>query len=160
MFSNHGRESKYDHEFEGINSRLDALQAALLSVCLPLLDGWNAHRRQAAAWYDAGLAGIQPVIRPRRLPDTEPVYHLYVVQVPDREALRAHLKQQKIETGIHYPMSLNLLPAYAHRKEGPGHFPRAEYACAHMLSLPMHPHITREEVARVCDAIRAFYAKP
>lgn len=159
MFSNHGRESKYLHEFEGINSRLDALQAALLRVCLKHMDGWNAHRREAASWYNAGLAGIPNLVLPQVLPGTEPVYHLFVVQVPDRDALEKFLKTRQIEAAVHYPFSLNLLPAYAHLAQGPGSFPQGESACAHVLSLPMHGCITRDETDRVCDAVRAFLTK-
>jgi dTDP-4-amino-4,6-dideoxygalactose transaminase len=155
MFCDHGRESKYDHLFEGINSRLDTIQAALLRVCLPELDGWNDARRQAAGWYDELLAGLPPIVRPRVRPETEPVYHLYVVQAPDREALRKSLAERQIETGIHYPCSLNLLPAYAYLGQGVGSFPRAEEACRHVLSLPLYPGITRAAVSRVCQAIRA-----
>jgi len=159
MFSNHGRESKYWHEFEGINSRLDTIQAALLRVLLPHLDEWNENRRRAAGWYDELLADVKDLVRPKALPNTSPVYHLYVVLVPDREALARHLKERGIGTGIHYPYSLNLLPAYAHLGQGEGSFPRAEYACAHMLSLPMHPAITREEVEQVCEAVRDFLGR-
>jgi dTDP-4-amino-4,6-dideoxygalactose transaminase len=158
MFSNHGRTSKYLHEFEGINSRLDALQAALLRVCLPHLDVWNSQRCLAATWYDEGLKGIDKVVCPQVYPDTDPVYHVYVIRVPDREKLQTHLKKQGVETGIHYPYALNTLPAYAHFNQGNGCFPKAEYACAHMLSLPMSPNITRQEVAYVCEAIRAYFS--
>lgn len=157
MFSNHGRESKYDHEFEGINSRLDAIQAALLRVCLKNLDGWNIGRRQVAAWYDAGLNGISQLRTPKVLAGTEPVYHLYVVIVPDREALAKHLKEKGIESGFHYPYSLNVLPAFARLKQGKGHYPKAEFACEHMLSLPVSPSLTKEEIDYVCATIRNFY---
>jgi len=159
MFSNHGREDKYLHEFEGINSRLDAIQAALLRVLLPLVDEWNEKRRTAARWYDEELSGLAEVTCPKVLPDTTPTYHVYVILVPDRDALQAHLAANGIETGIHYPYSLNVLPAYAHLGQGKGSFPRAEYACEHMLSLPMHPAITREEVSQVSDTIRKFYGR-
>ena len=157
MFSNHGRESKYLHQFEGINSRLDAIQAALLRVLLPHLDEWNEKRRVAATWYEQALADVKEVVCPAVLPGTAPVYHLYVCLVPDRDALAEYLKERGIETGVHYPYSLNLLPAYAHLKQREGSFPHAEYACAHMLSLPMHPAITRAEVKQVCDTIRLFF---
>jgi dTDP-4-amino-4,6-dideoxygalactose transaminase len=158
MFSNHGRESKYLHEFEGINSRLDAIQAALLRVCLPHLDGWNRLRRQAAAWYDAGLDGVAGVERPRALPGTESVYHLYVVLVTNRDRLADFLKARGIGSGIHYPYPLHLLPAYARLKLAPGTFPVAEHACSHMLSLPLFPGITKDEVDAVCASVREFAA--
>jgi dTDP-4-amino-4,6-dideoxygalactose transaminase len=158
MFLNHGRESKYAHEFEGINSRLDAIQAALLRVCLGNLDQWNENRRKVAAWYNEGLQSISQVRTPRVLPGVEPVYHLYVIIVPDREALIAHLKDNGIGHGIHYPLSLNLQPAYSHLQQKMGSFPRAEYACAHMLSLPMSNVVTKDEVAFVCETILKFYS--
>ena len=159
MFSNHGRTAKYLHEFEGINSRLDAIQAALLKVCLPHVDEWNAKRRQVAAWYAEGLKGIKQVVTPQVLPGAEPIYHVYCIVVPDREALQNHLKKSDIETGIHYPYSLNVLPAYAHLNQGKGSFPEAEHACEHMLSLPMFPAMMREEVDFVCKTVRTFYSQ-
>ena len=159
MLSNHGRATKYEHEFEGINSRLDALQAALLRVCLPRVEEWNARRRQIAQWYDAGLTGIEPVQVPRIWPETEPVYHVYVIRAPRRDALQAFLKERQIETGIHYPFSLNLQPAYARLKQTAGFFPQAESVCQQVLSLPMHPAVSEAEVEQVCEAIRAFYSR-
>ena len=153
----HGAKPKYFHKVTGINSRLDAIQAALLRVCLKKLDVWNSSRRQVAAWYDAGLKGISQLKTPKVLADTEPVYHLYVVMVPDREALAKHLKEKGIESGVHYPYSLNVLPAFTRLGQGKGHFPKAEYACEHMLSLPVSPTLTKEEIEYVCETIRNFY---
>lgn len=157
MFSNHGRDSKYIHEFEGMNSRLDAMQAALLRVCLPHLDKWNAQRRSAARKYNRTLASISEVKVPRELPDTEPIYHVYCIVVPDREDLRKYLKEKGVATGVHYPYSLNMQPAYAALGQGEGSFPNAEHACKHMLSLPMFPGITDEELDYVCDAIHSYF---
>jgi dTDP-4-amino-4,6-dideoxygalactose transaminase len=109
--------------------------------------------------YNLGLSAIREVVCPKALPGTEPIYHVYVILVPDRDALQKFLTDQGIETGIHYPYSLNVLPAYAHLKQGEGHYPRAEYACAHMLSLPMHPCITQDEVHQVCAAIGKFFGR-
>ncbi len=158
MFLNHGRESKFDHEFEGMNSRLDALQAALLRICLPHIDKWNEGRRKVAAWYNEGLKDIRQVKTPPVAPDSEAVYHVYVILVPDRDALIQHLQDNGIETGIHYPLALNLQPAYHHLNEGRGSYPRAEYACEHMLSLPMSPVVTREETKFICETIAKFYS--
>ncbi len=157
MFSNHGRESKYFHEFEGINSRLDAIQAALLRICLKELDRWNEHRRQVAAWYDEGLRGIAQVKTPPRFEGTVPAFHLYVIIVPDREALAKYLKEQGVDTAIHYPYALNELPAYAHLGTGKGCFPKAEHACAHMLSLPVFPGLAKDEVEYVAGCVRNYY---
>ena len=159
MFFDHGRQSKYWHEFEGINSRLDTIKAALLRKCLPFLNQWNHERQQAALLYNKMLTGIGEVSIPRVLDGTDPVYHLYVILAPDRNALQAHLEGKGIGTGIHYPYALNQLPAYAHLHQSSGSFPNAEYACGHMLSLPMFPGITEQEMTSVCAEIKAFYGK-
>lgn len=160
MYSNHGRIQKYFHQIQGTNSRLDTIQAALLRVCLPHLDRWNAARRQVAAWYREGLKDIAAIkILPRVKAGGEHIYHVYVITVPDREALIADLKENGIGTGVHYPHSLNVQPAYAYLKQGAGAFPQAEFACEHMLSLPMSPVLEKDEVDYVCDRIRAFYQR-
>lgn len=156
MFSNHGRKLKYTHEFEGINSRLDAIQAALLNVCLSHLDEWNANRRQVARWYDEAFAGVKGVVAPKVLPETEPIYHVYVVLVPDRNGLQVYLKEHGIDSGVHYPLPLNLQKAYERFHQPRGSFPQAEYACDHMLSLPMHPALHKDEVARVVDTVKEY----
>lgn len=157
MFSNHGRKDKYLHEFEGTNSRLDTIQAAMLAVCLRHLDEWNRLRQQAAAWYDERLKDISEVTIPVVADHCEPVYHVYVIAVDERERLRTFLNDRGVKTGIHYPYSLNVLPAYAHLNLGKGHFPRAEEACRRVISLPMFPMIVEEEVDYVCRQVREFY---
>ncbi|MDD3651248.1 DegT/DnrJ/EryC1/StrS aminotransferase family protein [Immundisolibacter sp.] len=156
MYSNHGREDKYAHEFEGTNSRLDTLQAALLRVNLPQLAAWNAARRQIAAHYRARLAHLPWLTLPTERPGAEHIYHVYVVRAARREALAAHLHEHGIRTGLHYPLALHRQPAYAHLKLGPGSLPVAEDVCASCLSLPMFPGLTEAEVERVCDAVEAF----
>ncbi len=160
MFANHGREEKYTHEFIGTNSRLDALQAALLRVILPQLGPWNARRREIVRWYAEGLANVPDLVLPVTPERTEPAPHLFVVVAPDRDKLAAHLRIQGVGTALHYPMSLNLQPAFAHLRMRPGTFPRAEHACSHMLSLPLFPTITRAEVDHVCAQVREFYRVP
>ncbi len=157
MLANHGRESKYDHELVGLNSRLDTLQAALLRVCLPSLEGWNAARRAAAKVYDQLLGGIPQLQTPRARARTEPVYHLYVVRAPDREALADHLRGRGIETGLHYPQPLHETDAYRHLGYRRGDLPRAEAACRSVLSLPMHPCLTREEIETVSRAVADYF---
>jgi len=157
MYCNHGREDKYLHEFEGTNSRLDTLKAALLRINLRHLEEWNQQRRQAAALYEAQLAQVSQVQRPVELAGCEHVYHLYVVQVPDREALAAHLQRDGIQTGLHYPQALNTQPAYRYLEQGAGSLPVAERVCAQVLSLPISPVITPDEVTQVCRSIAAFF---
>ncbi len=158
MFCNHGRKKKYMHEFEGTNARLDNIKAAMLRITLPLLDGWNSQRREAAGWYEQGLSGVEEITLPMVDERCEHVFHLYVVLVDGREGPARYLREKGIKTGLHYPCSLNLLPAYKHLNQGPGSFPVAEDICSRVLSLPMFPGITREEVEEVCLGIKSYYA--
>ncbi len=159
MFCDHGRQNKFVHEFEGFNSRLDTIKAAMLNVALPHLNAWNQKRRDIAELYRRCLEGIPEIEIPRVLPDSIPVWHVYAVRVPDRKPFQEYLKNQKIATGVHYPSSLNLLPAYEYLNKGPGSYPKAEHHCAHTVSLPMHPAMTREEVEYIGKAIRDFFEK-
>jgi dTDP-4-amino-4,6-dideoxygalactose transaminase len=158
MFCNHGRKKKYMHEFEGTNARLDNIKAAMLRITLPLLDQWNSRRREAAGWYQEGLSGIEEITLPLVDERCEHVYHLYVILVDDREGPAGYLRERGIKTGLHYPCSLNLLPAYKHLNQGPGSFPVAEDVCSRVLSLPMFPGITRDEVQEVCQTLKSYYA--
>ncbi|MFO8032138.1 MAG: DegT/DnrJ/EryC1/StrS family aminotransferase [Desulfohalobiaceae bacterium] len=157
MFCNHGRKQKYWHEFEGTNSRLDNIKAAMLKVTLPWLEHWNSQRRQAAQWYLQELQQVQEIVLPACNEDCEHVYHLFVILARERDQLAEHLSQRGIRSGLHYPYALNQLPAYAYLNQGTGCFPVAEDVCARVLSLPMFPGITREEVQEVCRAIKDFY---
>jgi dTDP-4-amino-4,6-dideoxygalactose transaminase len=151
MLRQHGSTRKYFNEVLGHNSRLDALQAAILSVKLPHLDAWNEARRQAAAVYDElfdGTAVARPVVREW----ATSAYHLYVVRVARRDDILAALKAAGIGSGVYYPTPLHLLPAHADLGYKPGDLPVAEAASRETLALPLSPTITREEqevVARV-----------
>jgi dTDP-4-amino-4,6-dideoxygalactose transaminase len=153
----HGQSSKYVHETEGYNGRLHAIQAAFLRIKLRCLADWNAQRRQVAAWYGDALRGIPEILLPAEAPYAEPVYHLYVIRTPERDALRSHLGECGIGTGLHYPHPLHLQRAYAHLGMKPGSLPLTERAAATCLSLPMYPELTREQVGCVADAIRRFF---
>ena len=107
-----------------------------------------------ADWYAEELAGLEDLVLQRRTPEAEPVWHLFVVQTAGRDALAAELKRRGIGTGLHYPIPLNLQPAFEHLKQGRGSFPVAERLCDRVLSLPMDPFLTREQVAYVADAVR------
>ena len=158
-YANHGALVKHQHEIEGINSRLDGLQAAVLSAKLPHLREWTARRQAVARAYDEALAGIEGVELPRRRPGTEHVFHLYVIRTQRRDALRAYLSERGIETQIHYPTALPFLPAYRRLGYVPADFPLAHAAQSEILSLPMYAELPIGAVREVADAIRGFHSK-
>ncbi|MFL6236326.1 MAG: DegT/DnrJ/EryC1/StrS family aminotransferase [Thermoanaerobaculia bacterium] len=155
---NWGSEVKYHHPEIGFNSRLDTLQAVVLSAKLKRLDAWNEARRQAAARYGELLAGLPAVELPKTLPGNEHVWHLYVVRVAKRDEVLAKLNAEGIGAGIHYPVPLHLHGALSDLGYRAGDFPMAEKAAAEILSLPMYPHITPEQQERVADALRKAVA--
>ncbi|MFQ5409764.1 MAG: DegT/DnrJ/EryC1/StrS family aminotransferase [Anaerolineales bacterium] len=157
LLRDHGRRAKYEHEVVGFGERLDTLQAAVLLAKLPRLRGWNAARAQIAAQYDAQLAGL-PVRPVATAPGNSHVYHLYVIRTARRDDLRAYLSERGIATGVHYPTPLHLQAAYARLGYRRGQFPHAERAATEIVSLPIYPEMTPEQVTRVCDAIRGFFA--
>jgi dTDP-4-amino-4,6-dideoxygalactose transaminase len=154
----HGAKPKYVHHVVGINSRLDALQAVVLSVKLKHLDAWSAARRQLADRYDEHLAGVPGIVTPHRAPDRTHIFHQYTLRVTDRkrDALAAHLKNQGIGTMIYYPGPLHLQECFAHLGHHEGDFPQSERASREVLSLPMFPEMTTEEQDRVVAAVREF----
>jgi dTDP-4-amino-4,6-dideoxygalactose transaminase len=151
---NWGSERKYHHPEIGFNSRLDTLQAVVLSAKLARLDAWNAARRQAAARYDELLADVPSIELPRTLPGNEHVWHLYVVRVPRRDQVLDRLQADGIGAGIHYPVPLHLHGALSHLGYKAEDFPESEKAAGEILSLPLYPHITEEQQARVAAALR------
>jgi dTDP-4-amino-4,6-dideoxygalactose transaminase len=157
MLRDHGQATKYYHDVEGYNGRLDAIQAGLLHVKLAYLAKWNAQRREHAAEYQRLLKSVDGVLVPPFEPSwSRAVYHLYVVRTDDREGLMDHLKKAGIGTGIHYPIPLHLQKAYATMQYGAGDFPVAEKAAAEIVSLPMFPQLTAEQQARVVEGILNF----
>ncbi len=153
----YGQAAKYEHVATPLNRRLDTLQAAVLRVKLPHLDGWNARRQDLAEAYREHLEGVPLWVPPAEAPGRH-VYHLFVVKTDGREALRAALDAEGIETGIHYPAPVHLQPALADLGLGAGSFPNAERLAAHSLSLPMYPELRMDCVARVATAVRRHLA--
>lgn len=153
MLRNYGQREKYHHVFLAYNRRLDNLQAAILRVKLRHLDAWNAGRQRIAELYDEMLAGVEEVKTPKRVPDRSHVFHLYVIQHPNREGLRAHLKQMGIETGLHYPIPVHLQPCYHELGVRFGALPVSEATAQNVLSLPMFPEMTEEQASYVCGGI-------
>ena len=152
MYANHGRTEKYNHEFEGMNSRLDNLQAAVLDVKLRHLERWTERRQAVASAYEAALQGL--VVTPVTDPACRHVYHLYVVRVKQREQVIQFLKEQGIATGVHYPIALPFLNAYRYLGHRAADFPVAHELQNEILSLPMHGDLTDEQVAYVVAGLR------
>ena len=159
VLRNYGSRVKYVNEVQGYNSRLDSLQAAILRVKLAYLDDWNARRSAIAARYQQGLAGCGLTLP--HVPDwAEPVWHLYVVQHPQRDALHKALAKAGVGTLIHYPIPPHMQQAYAHAGWKQGAFPLAERMADQVLSLPIGPHLDAEQLAVVIRAARKLAATP
>ena len=152
LLRDHGSERKYVHELVGYNFRLEAIQGAVLNVKLRHLNDWNARRRYHAARYNE-LLRESDLILPREIDYARHVYHLYVVQARERDELQKDLSAAGVQTGIHYPVPIHLQPAYASLQHCMGDFPQSEAQASRVLSLPMFPELSDEqiaEVARVC----------
>jgi dTDP-4-amino-4,6-dideoxygalactose transaminase len=156
LLRNIGQKVKYYHEVKGFNHRLDTMQAAVLVVKLPHLNGWNAERRRAAATYNDLLADL-PFVTPTTAAYAEHIFHLYVVRVHNREALMDHLKERGIASGLHYPIPIHLQPAYSELGYKQGDFPITEAYAETILSLPIFPELDDDKVAFVVDAIRDYF---
>lgn len=155
MRANHGRVGKYDHEFEGRNSRMDGLQAAILSVKLKYLDGWLAKRAEIASVYLRELVDT-PLILPKIHENRKHVWHLFVVRTKQRDALKEFLFKKGIESGVHYPIALPKLKAYSHVLQDTSDF----FACkidGELLSLPIGEHMSSGDAQVVCEAIKEFF---
>jgi len=155
----HGQTAKYKHELEGWTARLDTIQALVLLRKLPLLDGWNEERRMAAAWYTDALADVGDIRTPAVPDGSEPVWHLFVVRTRRREELADFLRSRGVGTGVHYPEPPHLMPPYSHLGYRRGSFPVAEELAQEVLSLPMFPGISEEQVTAVVDSIAAFFRR-
>jgi len=157
MLANHGRMDKYNHEVEGVNSRLDGLQAAILGVKLRHLPEWSEKRRQNARLYHEHLKDA-PCVPPFEMEGVEPVYHLYVVRVQDgqREKLQEQLKSQGISTGIHYPIALPNLKAYAYLNHREDDFLEATKASKEILSLPMYAELDESAIQLTAEKVKTF----
>ena len=157
MFARHGALKKHQHQIEGINSRLDGLQAAILSAKLPNILTWTRQRQENAKYYSEVLSSIKQIHLPAVRPETEHSFHLYVIRAERREELMEYLKANGIETAVHYPTALPLLKAYAYLGHTPEDFPLSAAYQSQILSLPMFPELTKEMIDHVAKTIKAFY---
>lgn len=156
--ANHGATSKYVHEDVGVNSRLDGLQAAVLRVKLRHLPEWNERRRELAARYDRLLGRIAWIEPPHVSPGAEHVFHLYVVQVPDRDAILRYLQAAGVQAGVHYPIPLHEQNAYRAFRPAQDGLPVTTAAASRILSLPIYPEMTDQQVEAVCETLEAAFA--
>ena len=156
MIANHGRIGKYDHQFEGRNSRMDGLQGAILSVKLRHLEGWLDRRRTIARRYQEGLRGVGDLVLPADREWARHVYHLYVVRSQSRDRLRDFLKSRDIETGVHYPIALPKLAAYTHYAQG-REDSFANKTDTELLSLPIGDHMNEIDADEVIDACKRYF---
>jgi dTDP-4-amino-4,6-dideoxygalactose transaminase len=155
----HGGAKQYFHDEVGYNSRLDALQAAVLSAKLPHLAGWSAKRRRNAAYYDAAFADLPDVKRPVVRPENESIFNQYTIRVPRRDELQAFLKGRGIGTAIYYPLPLHLQPCFAYLGYRAGQCPESERAAAEVLSLPIFPELSDAQLDEVVAGVRAFFGR-
>jgi dTDP-4-amino-4,6-dideoxygalactose transaminase len=155
MLRDHGRREKYEHLLQGFNYRIDTLQAAILRAKLTHVEEWNKARRRHVVTYRELLSDLDLVL-PYEPEHVRAVYHLFVVRLQERDALREHLKDWGISTGIHYPIPLHLQPAYRHLSYKEGDFPITEECARQVLSLPMYPELTRAQMEEVARAIKEF----
>jgi dTDP-4-amino-4,6-dideoxygalactose transaminase len=153
MLRDHGSVKKYEHDFPAYNLRLEGIQGGVLAVKLPHLDGWNNNRRILAARYNEIFAGSK-VVTTKEMPYAHHVYHLYVVVVEDREALKKALSEQGIENGLHYPVPLHLQKAYEYLGYKKGDFPVSEHVASNHVSLPMYAELPIEHVEHVAKTVR------
>jgi dTDP-4-amino-4,6-dideoxygalactose transaminase len=153
-----GQSEKYFHTMVGYNYRMEAIQGAVLGVKLKHLDDWNALRRRHAAIYSRELANSEFRLLEDR-PDTISVHHVFPLFTQQRDELRTHLQEAGISTGLHYPIPVHLQPGFRHLGYHEGNLPETERACKEVLSLPMYPELTNQEVARITDSVTQFSLK-
>jgi dTDP-4-amino-4,6-dideoxygalactose transaminase len=155
----HGGAKQYFHDEVGFNSRLDSLQAAILSAKLPHLAAWSAKRRENAAYYNTAFAELHDVVTPYVEPANESIFNQYTIRVERRDELQAFLKERGIGSAIYYPLPLHLQPCFSYLGYREGQCPEAEKAAKQVLSLPIYPELTRSQLDEVIDAVRAFYGR-
>lgn len=154
MLRDYGRKGRYEHKIKGTNSRLDTLQAVVLNAKLKHLDRWNSMRAQSAAYYAEQLKSLPQVVVPVTKSDRTHVFQTYAVRVPNRDKVMEHMKAKGMGVLIHYPIPLHLQEAYAEIGHKRGDFPAAEKVANEILSLPMFPHISKEQVEAVVKALK------
>ncbi len=157
MFARHGALKKHHHQIEGINSRLDGLQAAILNVKLPYILEWNKKRLENALYYNKLLKDVGQIETPKIREDVKHIFHLYVIKTKKREELQAFLKENGVQTAIHYPVPLPFMEAYKYLNCSENDFPSVAENKDRILSLPMFPELKKSEMEYVVDLIKKFF---
>ena len=155
----HGGMKTYHHDEVGYNSRLDALQAAVLSAKLTRLASWSAARRKNAAYYDAAFADLDDVRTPTIDPANESIYNQYTLRVARRNDLQTHLKSKSIGSAVYYPLPLHLQPCFQYLDYTQGEFPESERASGEVISIPVYPELKQSQLDEVVEAVRGFYGR-
>lgn len=155
MLRNYGQKDRYIHEYQGINSRMDEVQASILRVKLPHLDIWNAKRQKIAAYYDSNLTVVGDIEIPKKRDNATHVYHQYVIRTKKRDLLLKRLHTHSIPALIHYPVPIHKQPCY--KEFNKFYLPRVENACQELLSLPIHPYMLENEVVNITEIIKKFH---
>ena len=159
MLRDYGRTGRYEHKIKGHNSRLDTVQAVVLSAKLPLLDQWNKMRNDVAVYYGKLFKNVDGIVAPTLRKDRTHVFQTYAVRVPGRDKIYEAMKAKGIGVLIHYPIPLHLQEAYAELGYKKGDFPVGERVAKEILSLPMFPHIKKEQIEYVCDTLKELVEK-
>jgi dTDP-4-amino-4,6-dideoxygalactose transaminase len=159
MLREHGSLKKYHHEIYGHNYRMEAVQGAVLNIKLKKLEEWTEKRRAVAQLYNKLLADVKEITIPEEMPYAKHVYHLYVIQSPERDVLQDYLNESGVATGLHYPIPLHLQNCFKHLGYSEGSFPVTEKLASQCLSLPIFPELKEEQVEYVCVKIKEFYKK-
>ncbi len=157
--ANHGALGKHDHEIGGVNSRLDGIQAAVLSVKLKYIDQWNDDRLKNAKIYNVALSGIGDIEIPGIHPAVKHIFHVYTIRTSRRDLLCDFLSENGISTGIHYPVAIPFLPPFKELGYTSEKLPVASDYQSRILSLPMYPELTEDQIQHVCDLIKTFFRK-
>ncbi|GAB1446660.1 MAG: DegT/DnrJ/EryC1/StrS family aminotransferase [Cyclobacteriaceae bacterium] len=157
MFANHGALKKHEHQIEGINSRLDTLQAAVLNVKANYIINWTNSRISNATFYNTTLKNVEEITLPIVRNNTKHTFHLYVIRTKKRDALKEHLRSMGIQTAIHYPTALPNLTAYKYLGHSRDDYPVASRYQDEIISIPMYPEISKEQMEYVCNGIKSFF---
>ncbi|CAN5201482.1 DegT/DnrJ/EryC1/StrS family aminotransferase [soil metagenome] len=155
LYRNYGQKTRYDHQLKGMNSRLDEMHAAILRAKLTYLDSWVASRQEIAKKYTEQVSKVKQLTLPQIREKGKHAFHLYVIEVAERDELKEYLMEHGIESIIHYPIPIHMQKCYEEIKVS---LPRTEDAAKHLLSLPIHPFITDEEINKICETITSFYS--